>query len=449
MSNKITLDLSKLNPYVGAHEVSYMSEMVKSAHNMLHNKTGAGSDFLGWVDLPVNYDKEEFARIKQAAEKIKKDSDVLIVIGIGGSYLGARAAIEMLNHSFFNVLSKNNRKAPLILYVGNNISSTYMADLLEAVEGMEISVNVISKSGTTTEPALAFRIFKDYMEKKYGKDGAKERIYATTDKARGALKTLADAEGYETFVIPDDVGGRFSVLTAVGLLPIAASGVDIDAMMQGAAAAREAYASDDLANNECYQYAAARNVLYNKGKVTEILVNYEPALHYFGEWWKQLYGESEGKDSKGLFPAAVDFSTDLHSMGQYIQEGRRNIFETVINVERAKKEVIVEESKENIDGLNFLAGKTMDFVNKKAFQGTLLAHNDGGVPNIVVNVPELSPYFFGYMVYFFEKACGISAYLLGINPFDQPGVEAYKKNMFALLGKPGFEDLKAELEGRL
>lgn len=449
MSNKITLDLSKLNPYVGAHEVSYMTEMVKTAHNMLHNKTGAGSDFLGWVDLPVNYDKEEFARIKQAAEKIKKDSDVLIVIGIGGSYLGARAAIEMLNHSFFNVLSKNNRKAPLILYVGNNISSTYMADLLEAVEGMEISVNVISKSGTTTEPALAFRIFKDYMEKKYGKEGAKERIYATTDKARGALKTLADAEGYETFVIPDDVGGRFSVLTAVGLLPIAASGVDIDAMMQGAAAAREAYASDELANNECYQYAAARNVLYNKGKVTEILVNYEPALHYFGEWWKQLYGESEGKDSKGLFPAAVDFSTDLHSMGQYIQEGRRNIFETVINVERAKKEVIVEESKENIDGLNFLAGKTMDFVNKKAFQGTLLAHNDGGVPNIVVNVPELSPYFFGYMVYFFEKACGISGYLLGINPFDQPGVEAYKKNMFALLGKPGFENLKAELEGRL
>jgi glucose-6-phosphate isomerase len=449
MSNKISLDLSKLNPYVGAHEVSYMSEMVKSAHNMLHNKTGAGSDFLGWVDLPVNYDKEEFARIKQAAEKIKKDSDVLIVIGIGGSYLGARAAIEMLNHSFFNVLSKNNRKAPLILYVGNNISSTYMADLLEAVEGMEISVNVISKSGTTTEPALAFRIFKDYMEKKYGKDGAKERIYATTDKARGALKTLADAEGYETFVIPDDVGGRFSVLTAVGLLPIAASGVDIDAMMQGAADARTAYATDDLASNECYQYAAARNVLYNKGKVTEILVNYEPALHYFGEWWKQLYGESEGKDNKGLFPAAVDFSTDLHSMGQYIQEGRRNIFETVINVERAKKEVIVEESKENIDGLNFLAGKTMDFVNKKAFQGTLLAHNDGGVPNIVVNVPELSPYFFGYMVYFFEKACGISAYLLGINPFDQPGVEAYKKNMFALLGKPGFEDLKAELEGRL
>lgn len=449
MAKSISLDLSKLSPYVGKHEVAYMADMVKSAHNMLHNKTGPGNDFLGWVDLPVAYDKEEFSRIKQAAEKIKKDSDALIVIGIGGSYLGARAAIEMLNHSFFNVLTKENRKAPLILYVGNNISSTYMADLLEAIEGMDISVNVISKSGTTTEPALAFRIFKDYMEKKYGKEGAKSRIYATTDKARGALKNLADAEGYETFVIPDDVGGRYSVLTAVGLLPIAASGVNIDEMMQGAADARAAYASDDLASNECYQYAAARNVLYNKGKATEILVNYEPALHYFSEWWKQLYGESEGKDNKGLFPAAVDFSTDLHSMGQYIQEGRRNIFETVINVERAKKEVIVEESKENVDGLNFLAGKTMDFVNKKAFQGTLLAHNDGGVPNIIVNVPELSPYYFGYMVYFFEKACGISAYLLGINPFDQPGVEAYKKNMFALLGKPGFEDLKAELEGRL
>ncbi|WP_163193162.1 glucose-6-phosphate isomerase [Clostridium thermarum] len=449
MTNKITLDLSKLSPYVGKHEIDYMSEMVKSAHNVLHNKTGAGSDFLGWVDLPVNYDKEEFARIKKAAEKIRRDSDALIVIGIGGSYLGARAAIEMLSHSFFNVLTKENRKAPLILYVGNNISSTYMADLLEAVEGMELSVNVISKSGTTTEPALAFRIFKEYMEKKYGKDGARERIYATTDKARGALKSLADAEGYETFVIPDDVGGRYSVLTAVGLLPIAASGIDIDEMMKGAAAARETYATDDLANNECYQYAAARNVLYNKGKATEILVNYEPALHYFGEWWKQLFGESEGKDNKGLFPAAVDFSTDLHSMGQFIQEGRRNIFETVINVEKPRKEVVVEASEDNIDGLNFLAGKTMDFVNKKAFQGTLLAHNDGGVPNIVVNVPELTPYYFGYMVYFFEKACGISAYLLGINPFDQPGVEAYKKNMFALLGKPGYEDLKAELEGRL
>lgn len=449
MAKGISLDLSKLSPYVGEHEISYMAEMVKSAHNTLHNKTGAGSDFLGWVDLPVDYDKEEFARIQKAADKIKKDSDALIVIGIGGSYLGARAAIEMLNHSFYNVLTKERRKSPLILYVGNNISSTYMADLLEAIEGMDISVNVISKSGTTTEPALAFRIFKDYMEKKYGKEEAKGRIFATTDKAKGALKSLSDAEGYETFVIPDDVGGRYSVLTAVGLLPIAVSGVNIDEMMQGAADAREAYASEDLANNDCYKYAAARNVLYNKGKVTEILVNYEPALHYFGEWWKQLYGESEGKDNKGLFPAAVDFSTDLHSMGQYIQEGRRNIFETVLNIEKPRKEVMVESSAENIDGLNFLAGKTMDFVNKKAFQGTLLAHNDGGVPNIVVNIPEISAYYFGYMVYFFEKACGISAYLLGINPFDQPGVEAYKKNMFALLGKPGYEDLKTELESRL
>ncbi|NLM36364.1 MAG: glucose-6-phosphate isomerase [Clostridiales bacterium] len=449
MAKGISLDLSKLSPYVSEHEISYMAEMVKSAHNTLHNKTGAGSDFLGWLDLPVNYDKEEFERIKKAAEKIRNDSDALIVIGIGGSYLGARAAIEMLNHSFYNMLSKEKRKSPLIFYVGNNISSTYMADLLDAIEGMDISVNVISKSGTTTEPALAFRIFKDYMEKKYGKEEAKGRIFATTDKAKGALKNLADTEGYETFVIPDDVGGRYSVLTAVGLLPIAVSGINIDEMMQGAADAREAYATADLASNDCYKYAAARNVLYNKGKAIEILVNYEPALHYFSEWWKQLYGESEGKDNKGLYPASVDFSTDLHSMGQYIQEGRRNIFETVINIEKPRREVVVESSEENIDGLNFLAGKTMDFVNKKAFQGTLLAHNDGGVPNIVVNVPEISPYYFGYMVYFFEKACGISAYLLGINPFDQPGVEAYKKNMFALLGKPGYENLKAELESRL
>ncbi|MDP4091434.1 MAG: glucose-6-phosphate isomerase [Bacillota bacterium] len=449
MTKGISLDLSKLSPYVGANEVAYMADLVRCAHDVLHSRTGAGSDFLGWVDLPVDYDKEEFFRIKKAAERIRGNSDALIVIGIGGSYLGARAAIDMLNHTFYNVLTKDNRKTPLIFYVGNNISSTYMADLLEAVEGMDISVNIISKSGTTTEPAIAFRIFKDYLENKYGKAGAKERIFATTDKARGALKSLADAEGYETFVIPDDVGGRYSVLTAVGLLPIAVSGVNIDEMMQGAADAREAYAGTDLESNDCYKYAAARNVLYNKGKTTEILVNYEPALHYFSEWWKQLYGESEGKDNKGLFPAAVDFSTDLHSMGQYIQEGRRNIFETVISVERARKEIVIEESKENVDGLNFLSGKTMDFVNKKAFQGTLLAHNDGGVPNIVVNVPELTPYYFGYMAYFFEKACGISGYLLGINPFDQPGVEAYKKNMFALLGKPGFEKLKAELESRL
>jgi glucose-6-phosphate isomerase len=449
MRKGLSIDLSKAEPYLNGHEVAYMEEAIRVAHDKLHNKTGAGKDFLGWVDLPVNYDKEEFARIKKAAEKIKSDSDVLIVIGIGGSYLGARAAIEMLTNNFYNSLSKDKRKTPAIFYVGNNISSTYMAELLEAIEGLEVSVNVISKSGTTTEPAIAFRIFKDYMEKKYGKEEAKSRIYATTDASRGALKSLADAEGYETFVIPDDVGGRFSVLTAVGLLPIAAAGINIDEIMEGAADAREEYLNPSLAENECYKYAAARNALYNKGKFIEILVNYEPSIHYFNEWWKQLYGESEGKDNKGIFPAAVDFSTDLHSMGQYIQEGRRDLFETVINVEKAKKEIVIEESKENIDGLNFLAGKTMDFVNKKAFQGTLLAHNDGGVPNLVVNVPELTPYYFGRMVYFFEKACGISGYVLGVNPFDQPGVEAYKKNMFALLGKPGFEAMKAELEQRL
>lgn len=449
MRKGLSIDLSKAEPYLNGHEVAYMEEAIRVAHDKLHNKTGAGSDFLGWVDLPVNYDKEEFARIKKSAEKIKSDSDVLIVIGIGGSYLGARAAIEMLTNNFYNSLSKDKRKSPAIFYVGNNISSTYMAELLDAIEGLDLSVNVISKSGTTTEPAIAFRIFKDYMEKKYGKDEAKNRIYATTDASKGALKTLADAEGYETFVIPDDVGGRFSVLTAVGLLPIAAAGVNIDEIMEGAADAREEYSNPSLTENECYKYAAARNALYNKGKFIEILVNYEPSVHFFNEWWKQLYGESEGKDNKGIFPAAVDFSTDLHSMGQYIQEGRRDLFETVISVEKAKKEIVIEESKENIDGLNFLAGKTMDFVNKKAFQGTLLAHNDGGVPNLVVNVPELTPYYFGRMVYFFEKACGISGYVLGVNPFDQPGVEAYKKNMFALLGKPGFEAIKAELEQRL
>lgn len=449
MSNKLSLDLSKVKPFLNDNEVSYLQPMVTEAHNMLHNGTGAGSDFLGWVDLPVNYDKDEFSRIQKAAEKIKNNSDILIVIGIGGSYLGARAAIESLSHSFYNNLPKAKRGTPQIFFVGNNISSTYVTDLLEAIDGLDISVNVISKSGTTTEPAVAFRIFKDYVEKKYGKEGAKERIFATTDKAKGALKSLADAEGYETFVIPDDVGGRYSVLTAVGLLPIAVAGINIEELMKGAADARQDLSNPNLSENDAYKYAAARNALYRKGKVTEILANYEPALHFFNEWWKQLYGESEGKDNKGIFPAAVDFSTDLHSMGQYIQEGLRNIFETVINVEKAKKEVTIEESAENIDGLNFLAGKTMDFVNKKAFQGTVLAHNDGGVPNIIVNLPELTPYHFGYAVYFFEKACGISGYLNGVNPFDQPGVEAYKKNMFALLGKPGFEDMKAELEKRL
>ncbi|MBE6048029.1 MAG: glucose-6-phosphate isomerase [Clostridium sp.] len=448
MKKGLTFDLSKTAPMLEEHEVMYMSEFVKSAHETLHNKTGAGNDFVGWVDLPVNYDKAEFERIKKAAEKIKSDSDILVVIGIGGSYLGARAAIEMLTSNFHNALDSEKRNVPKIFYVGNNISSTYMCDLLEAIEGKDISVNVISKSGTTTEPAIAFRILKGYMEKKYGKEEAKKRIFATTDATKGALKTLADAEGYETFVIPDDVGGRFSVLTAVGLLPIAAAGINIDEMMQGAADARETYSNPNLSENDCYKYAAARNALYKKGKNIELLVNYEPALHYFNEWWKQLFGESEGKDGKGLFPAAVDFTTDLHSMGQYIQEGRRDLIETVINVENPTKKLTIEATDDNLDGLNFLAGKEMDFVNKKAFQGTVIAHNDGGVPNMIVNVPELSPYYFGQLVYFFEKAVGISGYLLGVNPFNQPGVEKYKKNMFALLGKPGYEDMKAELEKR-
>ena len=449
MNKGISLDLSKLAPYVAETEIDYMEEMVKSAHDKLHNGTGAGNDFLGWIDLPVNYDKDEFERIKKAAAKIQSDSDVLVVIGIGGSYLGARAAIEMLTNNFHNALDDSKRKAPKIFYVGNNISSTYMAELLQAIEGKDVSLNIISKSGTTTEPAIAFRILRSYLENKYGVDEARKRIYATTDKAKGALKTLANAEGYETFVVPDDVGGRFSVLTAVGLLPIAAAGINIDDMMKGAADAREVYANPSLKENDAYKYAAVRNALYNKGKVVEVLVNYEPSLHYFNEWWKQLYGESEGKDNKGLFPAAVDFTTDLHSMGQYIQEGRRILFETVVNVEKPKYEIKIEKDDDDLDGLNFLSGKTMDFVNKQAFQGTLLAHNDGGVPNMVVNVPELSAYYFGYMVYFFEKACGISGYLLGVNPFNQPGVEAYKKNMCALLGKPGYEDMKAELEKRL
>ncbi len=435
--------------YVEQHEIDYLSDAVKSAHNALHSKTGAGSDFLGWVDLPLNYDKTEFERIKKAAQKIKSDSDILIVIGIGGSYLGARAAIEMLSHSFSNSLDNKKRNAPAIYYAGNSISSTYLAELLEVCEGKDISVNVISKSGTTTEPAIAFRVFKSLLENKYGKDGARERIYATTDKARGALKTLADSEGYETFVIPDDVGGRFSVLTAVGLLPIAAAGIDIDKMMQGAKDAYNEYNNDDLSTNECYQYAAIRNALLRKGKNVEIMVNYEPCLHYFSEWFKQLYGESEGKDNKGIFPAAADFSTDLHSMGQYIQQGQRFLFETAILVEKPKKNVVIESAEDDLDGLNFLADKSVDFVNKMAAKGVEIAHIDGGVPNLSLTVSELSAYNFGKMVYFFEKACGISGYILGVNPFDQPGVESYKKNMFALLNKPGYEEARAELQKRL
>lgn len=446
---KIRFDYSKALTFFNQHEIDYMQGAVTTAHEALHNGTGAGSDFLGWIDLPKNYDREEFARIQAAAKKIQNDSDVLLVIGIGGSYLGARAAIEALNHTFYNNLTKEERKTPQVFFVGQNISSTYIKDLLQLIEGKDVSVNVISKSGTTTEPAIAFRIFRDYLEKKYGKEEARTRIYATTDRAKGALKTLATEEGYETFVVPDDVGGRFSVLTAVGLLPIAVSGLDIEAMMKGAEAASVDFSNPNLAENESYQYAAVRNALYNKGKTIELMVNYEPSLHFVSEWWKQLFGESEGKDGKGIFPASVDFSTDLHSMGQYVQDGRRDLIETIINVEKVREHVTIEEAASDLDGLNYLAGETMDFVNKKAFQGTMLAHTDGGVPNLIVNVPELNEYYFGYLVYFFEKAVGISGYLLGVNPFDQEGVEAYKKNMFALLGKPGFEKEKEELEARL
>ncbi|WP_337528727.1 glucose-6-phosphate isomerase, partial [Zhenhengia sp.] len=397
----------------------------------------------------VDYDHEEFDRIKKAAEKIKADSDVLIVIGIGGSYLGARACIEALTHTFYNSLSKEQRKLPQVFFVGNNISGTYLRNLLDVCEGKEVSVNVISKSGTTTEPAIAFRVFKKYMEDKYGKEEAKKRIFATTDANRGALLTLAKEEGYETFVIPDDVGGRFSVLTAVGLLPIAVAGIDIEEMMQGAAEGRSEYSNADVKENACYQYAAVRNALLRKGKNVEILVNYEPCLQYFGEWWKQLYAESEGKDNKGIFPSSLNFSTDLHSLGQYVQDGQRMLFETVLNVQSPKLDVVLEEEPVDLDGLNYLAGQTMDFVNKKAFEGTLLAHVDGGVPNLVLNIPELNAFTMGKLIYFFEKACGISGYLLGVNPFDQPGVEEYKKNMFALLGKKGYEELRETLIKRI
>jgi glucose-6-phosphate isomerase len=445
----IRFDYSKALSFFGEHELTYLSDAVKVAHHSLHEQTGAGSDFLGWVDLPVDYDKEEFSRIQKSAEKIKSDSDVLLVIGIGGSYLGARAAIEMLNHSFYNALPKEKRSTPQVLFLGQNISSTYMRDLMDLLEGKDFSINVISKSGTTTEPAIAFRIFRKMLEEKYGVEEARKRIYATTDKSKGALKTLANDEGYETFVVPDDVGGRYSVLTAVGLLPIAVSGVEIEQMMKGAAEAREDFSKSELTENPAYQYAAVRNVLYNKGKTIEMLINYEPGLQYFSEWWKQLFGESEGKDQKGIFPSSANFSTDLHSLGQYVQEGRRDLFETVIKVQEPRHELKIEKADSDLDGLNYLAGETVDFVNNKAFEGTLLAHTDGGVPNLIVEIPAMDAYTFGYLVYFFEKACAMSGYLLGVNPFDQPGVEAYKVNMFALLGKPGFEEKKAELEKRL
>lgn len=430
-------------------EIKYIENQIMNAHDMLHDKTGQGKDFLGWVNLPIDYDKDEFLRIEKAAERIIEQCDALIVIGIGGSYLGARAAIEMLNHSFYNILPRNKRKTPEIYFAGNNMSPVYLKHLLEVLESKDICINVISKSGTTTESAIAFRIFKEYMECKYGKEGASERIYVTTDKVRGALKKLSISEGYETFVIPDDVGGRYSILTAVGLLPIAVTGVDIKEIMRGAGDGVSEYALKDLDNNPAYQYAAIRNILYRKGKNIEIMVNYEPSMHFLGEWWKQLYGESEGKNSKGIFPAGVDFTTDLHSMGQYIQEGYRNIFETVIHIVKNKFDIEIEEEENNIDGLNYLKGKTVAYVNHRAMEGTILAHNDGGVPNILISIPEINPYYFGKLIYFFEKACGISGYVLGVNPFDQPGVEAYKKNMFALLGKPGFENERLELEKKL
>lgn len=442
----IKFEKQHLSSFIREKEYCAIAPQIKLAHDMLHSGSGLGNDFIGWVTLPTDYDKEEFARIKAAAEKIKKDTDVFIVIGIGGSYLGARAAIEFLKSDRYNNMKKDT---PDIYFAGNSISSTALAELIEICEGRDVSINMISKSGTTTEPAIAFRVFRELLEKKYGKEEARKRIYCTTDRARGTLKQLADREGYETFVVPDDVGGRFSVLTAVGLLPIAVSGADIDALMAGAAAAQAEYNNPDMETNPCYQYAAVRNILYRKGKSTEVMVSYEPCYTMMNEWWKQLYGESEGKDHKGLFPASVVFSTDLHSMGQYLQDGRRNLFETVVLIDRSKYEITLGNDPENVDGLNYLEGRTMAFVNEKAFQGTVLAHNDGGVPNVVLHAPDFSEDTLGQIIYFFEKACAISGYLLGVNPFDQPGVESYKKNMFALLGKPGYEEAKAQLEARL
>ncbi len=447
--SKVTFDYSKAASFISEEEVSYMQELAEAAKDKLVAKSGAGNDFLGWIDLPVDYDKEEFARIKKAAEKIQSDSKVLIVIGIGGSYLGARAAIEFLRHGFYNNISEEQRKTPEIYYAGNSISASYLKGLIDVIGDRDFSVNVISKSGTTTEPAIAFRIFKKMLEEKYGKEEAAKRIYATTDKARGALKSLSDEEGYETFVVPDDVGGRYSVLTAVGLLPIAVSGADLDKLMAGAAEGRKLALSQSFADNDAMRYAAVRNILLRKGKGVEVLANYEPSLHYVSEWWKQLYGESEGKDQKGIFPASVDLTTDLHSMGQFIQDGSRIMFETVLNVEKSSACVLIEEEPVDLDGLNYLAGKDMDFVNKSAMNGTILAHTDGNVPNLMVKIPEQDEFYLGEMIYFFEFACGISGYLLGVNPFNQPGVESYKRNMFALLGKPGYEAAREELMKRL
>lgn len=426
----LTLDLTYSAAFVAQHEIDAIAPMVTHAAELLDSKTGPGNEFLGWIDLPENYDKSEYERIKIAAAKIRKDSEVLVVIGIGGSYLGAKAALEFCGHSFRNQVEK-----PEIYFAGTNISGTYLTHLIQLIGDRDFSVNVISKSGTTTEPAIAFRVFKGLLEQKYGKKGASERIYATTDERKGALKTLATQENYETFVVPDNVGGRFSVLTAVGLLPIAAAGFDTDALLQGAADARQRFSSNNLATNDCLQYVAVRNILHRKGKDIEMLINYEPRLHFIAEWWKQLFGESEGKDQKGIFTASADFTSDLHSLGQYIQDGKRHLFETLIEIEQPELDMTITATEDDLDGLNYLAGKTLDYVNKKAAQGTLMAHNDGGVPNLIIRLPEATPYHLGALFYFFERACGISGYLLGVNPFDQPGVEAYKKNMFALLGK--------------
>ena len=442
----VKLNDKYIKEFLSEDEIKAYSAKIASADEMLRNKSGEGNDFLGWIDLPVNYDKDEFSRIKKSAEKIKNDSDILIVIGIGGSYLGARAVIEFIGSQNYNVLRKGT---PAVYFSGNSISSTALSELVEICDGKNFSVNVISKSGTTTEPAVAFRIFKELLENRYGKEEAAKRIYVTTDKSSGTLKELADKEGYETFVVPDDVGGRYSVLTAVGLLPIAVCGIDIDELMSGAAKAREELCSTEIDRNPCYKYAAIRNALYEKGKKVEMFISYEPCFTMMNEWLKQLFGESEGKDGKGIYPSSAVFSTDLHSLGQYIQQGERLMFETVLTFTKPKKEVIIDSVEGNIDGLNFLAGKTLDFVNKKAFEGTVVAHTDGGVPNIILEVPEMNESELGYLIYFFEKACAVSGYVLGVNPFNQPGVEKYKKNMFALLGKPGYEDMKAEIENRI